>query len=477
MSPKTTLFLMLATIAIGSAAFYSHFYERERRDEQERKDKKIFLLEDKKLQSIKITESNSITQLECANSEGCPFNGTGEWKIESPVKALGDSSSIGSLASSILNLQLNDKIEFEGEINSNEFGFGSFQLEIKLMGQEQPIVVTFGEASPVTSDIYLQTSTQPKTVYLVPSFLKEQLKKDLFHWQNKKIIPEMKSDSIQKISWIGKVSFSFEQSDGEWLITKPAKLLANVEMIDGLANGIALLEAKKIQINQAASLKNKKPDLKIILTSDEKKSASLSFFIVPKTSEVLVINEESKDLFSIEKSFLERFEKPIDEYRSRKLVSAKNFSLLDKVVFTFPKEKSEAVFDYKDSKWHFNGTTADEFSLERVENIINQLIESDIKSFHKIGASEYKVLETPDLIIDGYSKDSKLFSREFTVFKNTELISKGELSNEVLRFTEAFSRVYPVRLTDLYKKNNKTVIHSDEVEEKKEDHSHHGHNH
>lgn len=476
MSPKTTLALMIVTLVVGSAAIYSHFYEKENREEQELSEKKVFHFKDKKLSFLKILYSDKLIELKCKQKEGCAFDGTGDWKITSPIEFAGDSSSIGSLASSILNLQLNDKIAFEEQVSSEEFGFGISTMEIGLVGEEKTITLNLGDHSPVTSDIYAHTSVAPKTVYLVPAYIQEQLKKDLFHWQSKKVFSQLNLDDIQKFKWKGKTIISFEKKQGNWMLSFPHKVKANIDVIDGLLNGLELLEAKKIQDNQASAFKKKKPDLALTL-SKESGDINISFYKVAKSGELFAVTSESKSLFSIEKTFIDRFEKKIDEYRNRKLVSTKDFSELEKATFRFPKDKESISFLFKNSKWQVETEAKEKIALERVENIINQLIESDIKNFISLPSSKFSSLSSPDFVLEGYSSKEKLFAREFFVYKQKELISKGELPSEIVTFTEAFSRVYPVRLTDLYQKSNKTVVHSSELEEQKEESTHHGHHH
>ncbi len=138
------------------------------------------IIEDDQEQSTKISvtdmSENDVGSLEINNENGfiklnaelkeADGESTVEWTVEGVDSALTSSSSIGTLAESVLKLSATDKLAF-----SEEFGFDKAPITVKVnaKSEDKGYTLTFGNSAPAELGIYCKLSTDNENIYVIPN--------------------------------------------------------------------------------------------------------------------------------------------------------------------------------------------------------------------------------------------------------------------------------------------------------------------
>lgn len=436
MSPKITLVLMFLFMALGSISLFDPFQWKQKKEEAAERESRVFWLKDKKLESIRIASKGQNILLKCKSADGCVFDATASWEMVSPVQDLGDASTISSLASSILNLTFQEKLDFDSSPDPKEFGLGPEQtkVELKLKGQEAALALSFGRAAAVGPNVYLLTSEQPHRLYTVGNILQELADKDVFYWRNKRLFPDSTPEAITRIDWQAKAKFSATKSEGKWSL---GSVPGDPIMLESLASVVALSSAKKL-LGKASEVKPK--DLQLSLDFYEgKKMHSLKLF---KGAQVQV----GEMVFAVQDQEFARFQKDALEYRQRKLFPGKGS--LEEMVLKFPRSKSSITLTNVAGKWETKAKT-EELSQQRIASFVSALMESEAKEFRKSSFGS----QIPDVVVAFKGEKEIPF-----LVENRKQVVAPEGENEVRVFGEDLLKVLPIRIQDLWVSSNKQVI-------------------
>jgi hypothetical protein len=472
LSPKTTFVLMILFMVVGSFAFFDPFGWEAKREEKKEMEQYVVWLKEKKLESIEIKKEEKTIQLTCKAAEGCPFDGTGNWDLISPLQDLADPSSVGSLASSILNMTFIEKVDFDSAPDPKEFGLGKAEVSWKLKGEEKTYSLVLGGAAPAGPNVYLQYKDQPNRLYVVASFFSQILEKDLFHWRNKRIFPSMESEDVAEISFQGKTTLSAKKKENAWAIESPIQAPANRIQLEGLVSTLIYLNAKSV-IEKPA--KYGAPQLAIQLKNKAGTEAQLKFFSVKEGKPGEWIASDGNRFYWVESYPFERFKKNLIEYRERKLFPQNTYADVEKVKFRFPREKTEVEFEKQKDQWVTKEKQKEAISELRVKSMIQRLMDAEVDLFLEKKSQAAKLFQeqTPDLEVELAGKDFQR-KRRFLVVGRKSAITEGLVSEEVGSLGEAFLKVMPIRLADFYESNNKVVL-PEGVKEEVEDGNDHSH--
>ncbi len=481
MSAKTTFVLMIVFMVVGSFAFFDPFGWEAKKEEKEEREKYVYWLKDKKLTSLSIEKDGQTILLSCKKAEGCPFDGTGDWQMKSPVEDLADPAAVGSLASAVLNMTFLDQVDFApGELKAQEFGLGKAKVLVQLQGEAKPKTLILGGAAPAGPNVYIQDAEQPNRLYVVASFFSQMLEKDLFHWRNKRIFPDLESDQIEELSFSGKISVAGKKQDSKWNLVSPLQAPGNRIQWEGLVSTVVYLNAKSLH---SLSGNLGKPELTIRLKV-KAGAREIQFFPKKGSQSGEWIAVEGKRSFVVESYPLERFRKPLIEYRERKLFPLRVYADLEKVHFQFPREKSEISFAKQKDDWQ-PLEKSDPISQTRIRTFLLRLLDMDAEFFVEKNSQGAKLLQSqvPDLVVEIEGKEFRE-KRKFLVVGRKSALTEGLIASEAASMGETFLKWMPIRKSDFLEANNKTVMPEGVKEEEEDghDHSHgadphHGHQH
>ena len=115
---------MIVFLILGTFAIFDPLRRQEKAEQKKERESHVLWLKDKKLASITVAAKGSEVKLECAKKDvGCPFDGSGDWILTAPTQDNADSSAVGSLASTLLNLTHSEVVDFSGSTpDPKEFG-------------------------------------------------------------------------------------------------------------------------------------------------------------------------------------------------------------------------------------------------------------------------------------------------------------------------------------------------------------------
>gem|GEM_PF-7067779 len=490
MSLRTILVLMIVFIVLGSFAIFDPLRRAEKNDEKKERESHVVWLKDKKLEGLRIVGKNPATELICAIKDGCPFDGKGEWNMNQPVEGHADASAAATLASTILNLRHNERLEFPGAApDPKEFGLDqpNAELTVKLKG-EPPMVLKFGKSAAVGPNVYLSVSSEPTKIFLVPSYVTDMVNKDSFHWQNKRILPNVESTGFTRLGWKNKKIGELRayKMDGLWRMDRPIAALASQVMLEGLASTVSYASAKSIfspwrGTVEAKGLLKGKPELEIGFSTADGNAHEVKLFAKPghkpgTARELVAVVDKEPVMFNLEASVFDRFQKDLLEYRQRSVLDDNVRAQVDEARFSFPREKLEAWFKLEGSQWKYvsGAKPTEAISSVRFNGFLDGLRDADFKGFFPVkgNSAEAKAFrtQTPDLHVELKGGGKLLLQAAFVVFNRSVALTSAE--NDVRSLGDSFLRVLPVRLSDLNESSNKQVVVKEEKKAEDSDGAH-----
>lgn len=482
---------MIVFIVLGTFALFDPLHRAEKSEEKKDRESHVVWLKDKKLEGLRIVGKNPPTELFCTLKDGCPFDGKGEWDMNKPVEGHADPSAAATLASTILNLRHNEVLEFPGAPpDPKEFGLDQpkAELTIKLKG-EPPFTLKFGKSAAVGPNVYLSVSSDPKKIFLVPSYVPDMVNKDSFHWQNKRILPGVESTGFTRLGWKHKkMEVRAFKMDNQWRLERPIGAIASQVMLEGLASTISYASAKSVfspwrGTVEAKELLKGKPELEIGFSTADGNAHEVKLYAKPGakpgTAKMLVaVVDKEPVMFNLEAAVFDRFQKDLLEYRQRSVLDDNVRAQVDEARFSFPRERVETWFKLEGAEWKYvSGAKPQEaISSARVNGFLDALRDSDYKGFFPVKGNSMEAkafrTQTPDLHVELKGGGKQLLQAAFMVYNRNVALTASE--NDVRTLGEGFLRMLPVRLADFNESSNKQVVVK---EEKKAEDSHGAHDH
>lgn len=465
MSLKTTFVLMVTFLVLGSFALFDPFGLRAKREQEKEREGLVFWLKDKKLESIRVKHEKLEARFECAKKDGCEFDSSADWNLVAPVKDQADPSSVGSLASSTLSLNPVETVDLEHEPDPKEFGLDSpsAELELRVKGESEPYTLRFGKESAVGPNVYAVSNRAPKRIYMIASYFPGMLKKELFHWRNKRLFPKLESENVERIEWqTGSKIYAIRKDKGEWRLEKPLDAAANKIMSEGLVSTLVYASAKDVISESGGgrgkpvyqfSIRTKEGEEKLSLYAAPPKSPGEKVFLAHASG--------AKGLYSVDATVFDRFGKDLLEYRERRMLSYDEKNGIDEMELYFPREKKRIVLKLAENDWTAaeGDKPAETLSQTRIKNFLDALSIAEATGFERGGANAALFRRVPgDLELQLRSSGALVKKLRFVLSGRNKVLSDGEMPNEVRILGEDFLKSLPVRFVDLYESHNKQVV-------------------
>lgn len=500
MSARSSLVLMIALLVLGSFAFFDPFALRAKREDNKEKAQRVFWLKDKKLESIRLEREADTVELKCTQEAGCAFDGSGNWRLVTPVEGPADPTAVGSLAGSILNLTHSDRVELTQAPDPAEFGFGpkAPKVELKVKGENEPYRIELGQANPVGAGFYLVTNRDPHVVFVGPAFLPDMVKKELFHWRDKRFFPGVNAEATAWIEWSGPAGkYRAEKKDERWTLTQPVAAPADPVMWGGLASTLAYASAKRVVAENSASPEGRKLiagkprfTLRFGFAPPAAEAFPVTLWAMPgaKAPEYVAQVREGGPLFAVDATVFTRFEKGVADYRERHLAPGFRPESAAEISFEFPRQKKKLSLRREAGRWTYASGDKPEETLSQAR------LESFVTTLARVEARDFLPANNPvagafrrgpaDVIfhVKPAGEGEVAAKGSMLVAERRWAITDGPVPGEVMRFGEDLLRALPVRIQDLYASANQQVVATPPAPEEKphgnHDHDHdHGHAH
>ncbi|MGZ3693055.1 MAG: DUF4340 domain-containing protein, partial [Bdellovibrionota bacterium] len=494
----TSFVLMILFIVLGTFAFFDPTHSKDKAELKRDKESHVFWLKDRLLESMKIKSGKTEVELECALKEGCPFNGQGDWLLTKPLKDKADPANVGGLAGGVFNLVQTDKIALEAGVDPKEFGFDHpvAELEFKLKGESASYSLKVGSAKSVGPTAYVETSSTPNTVFMVANYFPAMMQKDVFFWRNKRVFPEMTGDMVNRLKWAGangaEISATKFPPGNEWILESPIKAAANTTMLEGLVTSLVYLDMKSVfsetqNTAEAKKILASKSAWKLSFQNKKGEWSFVTLFANPKAAkgapEFIVLKPGEPRLLLIDGLVVERFNKPLIEYRDRRVITGPELSGASEITLRFPKEKKEITLKPDSQTWVYasGDKPAEVLSRDRIDSFLRVLSELEASSYLNTKISSdpavaFFAKNPADLEIDFRAGGKVTRTMRFTVHGRREVLTESAVPDELAAVDGAFLKVLPVRFFDLYVSANVQVVTSQHGKETEHgEHSHADH--
>ena len=445
----STIKTLILFVIFAILAAYVYIYEikgGEERDEADKIEKKILVLEP---DSVKIIEIRNVFNRFI-------FERMGEdWLIKDPVKTGGDKSTIDGLLTTLKNM---DKVrEFSiGEGEQKDYGLvGRSHLVIFELNNGRRDSLRFGDNTPVGNNVFV--SRGDTIIYTVAAHAKNNVNKNLFDWRDKSIA-KVKESEISEFNLINsKGSFQLVKEGSNWQLLKPKKARADNSTVTALLRKFENGKAKSVV---AESLENpgqfnlKRPAYQIDLYVGEGKAHKQIILskLINNTSNVK--DDSRPQVMTVDSLFIRDIDKPFFQLRYKKIAEFEKNSV-DSVIVTqgdsilyFVKDTSETWLFAGDAKvkgWKMNALLNSLNNLEAKKFLIE-----NISSVSRYG------LNRPERTIECFQKGEKSQTLKLNTYGDIKVAfcPKSEVVAEIDKNT--FSN-FEVKISDFIETNTQSA--------------------
>jgi hypothetical protein len=240
MNIKTTIFLLVALIAIGITVF---FVERSQDEKKEAPP-----VAETKLLGI---ESKDVTKITLASADGKKLvlqkTGT-DWRMLEPVNAPADTFAVDSLLRGLTDLKSRSQLDLGGD-NINVTGLKEPRYVAEIQAGDKTVKLSIGDRSDIANTLYVQLAGNAKAD-VVAGDVCDQLDKVFTSYRQTKLVTATSSD-IKQISIThpdGKLVL--EKTGENWQIVQPEKMPAENSEVSDLTFALTGLNASEF-VNQA----------------------------------------------------------------------------------------------------------------------------------------------------------------------------------------------------------------------------------
>lgn len=216
---KKSAALLLVLITGGVYAYKAEYLGAKKKEDAERKEKKLFSFDEKSVTRLSVTSEEG--RIEVVRDKDA-------WKITAPISADGDAVAISGVVTAVLDASYTESVEG----NPKDFGLEPAGTRIDFFLGEKPATLLVGSTSPTGGSVYVKTNGK---ILLVPSSLARGVRKNLFQLREKRLLTGTTNEISKFEIWRGKTQISAEKgADGKWVFTNPAKSPAD----DGEVNDL-----------------------------------------------------------------------------------------------------------------------------------------------------------------------------------------------------------------------------------------------
>lgn len=256
----------------------------------------------------------------------------GVWKIQKPVKTLGDRPELESLIRIVRSIEILQIIVDSVGASSNEINLKDFGLEnpeVSLVidqGEGNTDSIAFGEDSPMGFS-YLKRSSKPG-ILAVPTWRKMQFKKSLLDLRDKRMLP-MDMDLVKTFEYESNgVKIVASKRGLEWFLEHPVKDRGDDAMIQAFLNSMQSARVRGFAEEAAEDLTLfglHRPWLALTLYEGERLTKKKVIFgdqIKPERLQRYYGKYESnQSVFIIDSTFVKNLKKTLFDFRFKEIFS------------------------------------------------------------------------------------------------------------------------------------------------------------
>jgi hypothetical protein len=227
MSFRTTLVLFALALGIG---LFIGLYERNRPNTQEanRREQNVINFDRDKIDGLVIQNGDERIELKRTDKK---------WRLESPVKDLADGSTVENLLFDLEDWKKDATIsgkEIESDKNKlSEFGVAKAKLRLKLLGQNAPPEILFGNNAALEGKTYLRLENS-KDVFIASQSIKTQISKKPEEFRDRKLTDAVATQVTRLSGKTAAGEMELQKQADHWQIVKPLRARADDQKVNDL---------------------------------------------------------------------------------------------------------------------------------------------------------------------------------------------------------------------------------------------------
>lgn len=383
MSIKKTGIFLLVLVALGAFYYYYEIKGRAEREKAQAEAEKIFSLTSEQVSGIQLTKAGKSIKVEKVDKS---------WRLTEPVADEGDYQANEELLSRLLEATRSRVVEEENS-DLEAFGLKEPALEVTLLtsGEKPAPTLLIGTKNPTGTGYYAKLKDNA-TLFLISTFLKEDIDKSAFDLRDKTVV-SWATDRVTGIEvTTPSLQLKVELQGEEWQITAPLPTKADKSKINAFLDQLRSAKIKEFVEENPSDLTQydlnpAEKTLTLFLGTD--KGTKTLFFGKQDQEKKLVYakRQEKAPVFLVETKLPEALPTSVDDWRDRTVLAFEK-EQVEKLEIVSPEETivvtKEADGNWKLTQpldtpadqgkmnvllWDLHGLKVKEFIAEKTEEV------------------------------------------------------------------------------------------------------------
>jgi len=275
-----------------------------------------------------------------------------------------------------------DRLVAENAIDLKDFGLDAPEIELKLFARDMnraAATVLLGMKNSLDDSSYAKLASGGKVVSIA-AYKRNDLEKDLFAFRDKKFL-EIDTMAVTGLDYRagGKV-LAFTKKNGQWLIEKPVRSLAQDAKVNDLLSAASTLEALSFTPAGAAARRGFGLETPLLDIEFRSAGAVRKIAVAKKDERFYAWIEGADEICEIGKDFPEKFSPDASLFREKKVARFYAFDVRELAFargsFRFAVRKNAA------GAWEFHPAVAGKKpGAEKIERLLTALADCEAREF------------------------------------------------------------------------------------------------
>jgi hypothetical protein len=316
------------------------------------------------------------------------------WRVTSPFQAPADSSEVSSLLTRLSKLEA-DEVVVDTTEDLAQYGLEkpSRTVSVVVEGQEEPLVVQFGDTTPGGSAVYARTPSSPR-VFSVASYVESSFDKKPFDLRDRDVL-HVKRDDVRTLDVRGPEGrYALTRTDaGDWAFTKPLHTRAGRWAVDGLLGTLENLRMESVAAEAAQTLAPFGLDrptrsVELVLADGTTRTLEIGSRSGEGDEGGYHVREKGSSLVAVVPgAIVTDLEKGMDGLRAKKLLEVATYDTegfdvtAAGTTWTYTKSPKEGEKGLAETQWKRTAPTEKEFETTRIEDVLFDLGGVEVAAF------------------------------------------------------------------------------------------------
>jgi hypothetical protein len=385
MKTKTTLFLLIAAVAVG---LWIKFYESKgpNTEEAKRRAGNVINFERDALEGIVIQNGDDRVELKKQDQK---------WRLEAPFKDQADRGAVENLIADLDGWQKFDSIS-ASEIAKNkglldEYGLTKGKLKLKLLGKGTPPEITFGNDAALQGKMYVRVGDNGDVI-IAPQSVRNDIAKKPEDFRDRKLTDLTSAQVLRALVKTTAGEMELEKKADHWEIVKPLRARGDDQKINDLLAQITTAQIQQFVAEDRGDLRPyglTGPRGSVTLFAvDDKTGQTLQIGGVPeKEKEQVYVRFTARNaVYTLPKKIEELLALKPADLRDRHLVRI-DTNILDRITIDAP-GKGKTVLARKDENWTIASRNNQPANSSEVNRLLDMLKVEQVTKFVEDVASD-----------------------------------------------------------------------------------------